>query len=82
MCGEFTGSRWIPRTKASDAGFDAFFDLRLNKWLSKNREAGDMRSHRAHYGVIVMIAFDVSEFQHCFYGMSVLDRSVRTTFIN
>ena len=20
LCGEFTGSRWIPRTKASDAG--------------------------------------------------------------
>ena len=28
-------SRWIPRTKASDAEFDVFFDLRLNKRLSK-----------------------------------------------
>ena len=35
LCGEFTGPRWIPRTKASDARFDVFFDLRLNKWLSK-----------------------------------------------
>ena len=30
------GHRWIPLTEASDArNFDAFFDLRLNKWLSK-----------------------------------------------
>ena len=28
-------SRWIPRTKASDADFDVFLDLRLNKRLSK-----------------------------------------------
>ena len=31
LCGEFTGHRWIPRTKASDV----FFDLRLNERLSK-----------------------------------------------
>ena len=35
LCGEFTGLRWIPRTKASDAGFDVFFDLRPDKQLSK-----------------------------------------------
>ena len=35
LCGEFTGPRWIPRTKASDAEFDVFFDLCLNKRLSK-----------------------------------------------
>ena len=34
--GEFTGHRWIPRTKASDAEFDVFFDLRLNQRLSKH----------------------------------------------
>ena len=28
-------SRWIPHTKASDAGFDVFFDLRPNKRLIK-----------------------------------------------
>ena len=31
--GEFTGHRWIPYTKASDA--ELFFDLRPNKRLSK-----------------------------------------------
>ena len=30
-----TGYRWIPRTKASDAGFDVLFDVRLNQRLSK-----------------------------------------------
>ena len=32
LCGEITGPWWIPRTKTS---FDVFFDLRLNKRLSK-----------------------------------------------
>ena len=35
LCGEFTGPRWIPRTKASGAELWCFFDLRLNKRLSK-----------------------------------------------
>ena len=35
LCGEFTGHRWIPLTKASDAEIDVFFDLCLNKRLSK-----------------------------------------------
>ena len=35
LCGEFTGPRWIPRTKASDAELGVFFDLRLNKIFSK-----------------------------------------------
>ena len=56
LCGEVPGPRWIPRTKASDAElWSVFFDLRLNKWLSNNREAGDLRRYRAHYGVIAML---------------------------
>ena len=35
LCGEYTGHRWIPLTKASDVRFDVFFDMRLNKRLSK-----------------------------------------------
>ena len=31
LCGVFNGDRWIPRTKASDAEFDVFFDLRYEK---------------------------------------------------
>ena len=32
-CGEFTGDRWFPRTKASDA--ELWYFLSLNQWLSK-----------------------------------------------
>ena len=35
LCREFTGPRWNPRTKAVTRSFDVFFDLHLNKWLSK-----------------------------------------------
>ena len=35
LCGEFTGRRWIPRTKPVTRSFDIFFDLRLNKQLNK-----------------------------------------------
>ena len=48
VTGEFSTQRPVTRS------FDAFFDLRLNKCWVNNREAGDLRPHRAHYGVIVM----------------------------
>ena len=35
LAGDFTGPRWIPRTEASGAELWFFFDLRLNKRLSK-----------------------------------------------
>ena len=35
FCGEFTGNRWIPPTKASDVELWCFLHLRLNKRLSK-----------------------------------------------
>ena len=35
--------------------YDVFFDLRLKtKGLVNDREAGDLRRHRAHYDVTVM----------------------------
>ena len=46
--GEFPSQRPVTRS------FDVFFDLHLNKRLSKNRVAGDLRRHRAHYDVNVM----------------------------
>ena len=47
--GEFPAQRPVTRS------FDVFFDLRLNKRLSKQPEAGDLRRHRTYYDVIVMI---------------------------
>ena len=35
LCGEFTCPQWIPRTQPVTRSFDVFFDLRLNKRLSK-----------------------------------------------
>ena len=48
VTGEFPAQRPVTRR------FDVFFDLRLNKRLSNNREAGDLRRHRALYDVTVM----------------------------
>ena len=55
LCGEFTGHRWMPPTKASDAELWCF--LWSAPWINgsvNNREAGDLKRHRAHYDVIVM----------------------------
>ena len=53
LYGEFTGHRWIPRTKAIDADLDVFICAWMNDWVN-NREAGDLRRHRTHYDVTVM----------------------------
>ena len=55
---EFTGHRWIPLTKASDAELWCFFLIfdRINSWVN-NHEAGGLRHRRAHYDVIVMHYF-------------------------
>ena len=55
LCGEFTGHRWIPRTKASDAELWWFFICAwINCWVN-NAQAGDLRRHRAHYDVTLML---------------------------
>ena len=55
--GKFTDDRWIHRTKASDAELWCFLWSApwINGWVN-NREAGDLRRHRAHYDIIVMIS--------------------------
>ena len=55
LCREFTGHRWIPLTKASDAEFWMLSLIRawINGWVN-NYEAGDLRRHQAHYGVTVI----------------------------
>ena len=60
LCGEFTGQRWIPRTKASDAELWCFLWSApcTNGWVN-NREPGDLRRQRAHHAVIVMCMFSL-----------------------
>ena len=60
LCGEFTGPRWIPRTKVSDAELWCFLCVWINDWVN-NRGAGDLRRYRAHYDVIVMTTITNSE---------------------
>ena len=59
LCGEFTGHRWIPRTKASDGELWCFALICawINGWVN-NVEAGQLRRHRAHYDVNVMWYMD------------------------
>ena len=54
LCWEFTGHRWIPRTKASDAELWCFLWYVWINGRVNTREAGDLRRHRAHYVITVM----------------------------
>ena len=57
LCGEFTGHRGTPLTNASDAELDVFFDLHLNKRLSKQSRRrwfeNPSRSSWRHCNVII-----------------------------
>ena len=55
LCGEFTGDRWIPLIKASNAELWRFlrFLAWTNGWVN-HLDAGDYKSHCAHYYVTVM----------------------------
>ena len=53
LCGEFSGPRWIPRTKISDGKLWCF--LWINRYVN-NCEARDSRRYRTHDDVIVMQA--------------------------
>ena len=54
LCGDFTGHGWIPRTKASDAELWCLLFTWINGWVNYG-DAGDLRRHRAHDDVTVMI---------------------------
>ena len=58
--GEFTWTGEFPAQRPVTRSFDVFFDLRLNKRLSKNRASGDLRHHRGHYDVIVIRSHEPS----------------------
>ena len=64
LCGAFTGNRWIPLTKASDAELWCFLWW-INGWVN-NREAGDLRRHRAHYDVAVMLISSLHMYEWSF----------------
>ena len=52
---EFIGRRWIPLKKTCEAELlCSLWSAYLINGCVRNREAGDLRRHRAHYDVIVM----------------------------
>ena len=55
LCGEFSYHRWIPLAKACDSELWYFpwSAPWINGWVN-NRDAGNLRRHRAHYDVNVM----------------------------
>ena len=53
LCGEFTGHRWIPLTKASDADLWCFLWSAWRNGSENNRDPGDLRRHHAHSDVTV-----------------------------
>ena len=60
LWGEFTGDRSIPLTKVSAESVRSFgvsFDLRLKEGWVNSRDAVDLRRHRAHCGVTVMVIY-------------------------
>ena len=59
----------FPTQSPVTRSFDVFYDLCLNNGSVNNREAGDLRRHRAHYDVIVM---NVALFHHGFSLSSLL----------
>ena len=52
LCGQFTGE--FPSQRPVMWSFDVFFDLRLNKRLSKQSRRRWSERHRTHYNVTVM----------------------------
>ena len=54
LWGESTRHRLFPSQKPVTRNFDIFFRLHLNKRCNK-QNIGDLRRHRAHYDVIVML---------------------------
>ena len=64
-CGEFTGHRWIPHTKASDAELWYFLICAwINGWIN-NREVGDLRRNRANYNVTVIQSMTGNIYRRC-----------------
>ena len=57
VTGEFPAQGPVTRS------FDVFFALRLNGWVN-NREAGDLRRHRAHYDDTVMSQSGRTSYPH------------------
>ena len=73
---ESTGHPWIPLTKASVAELWCF--LWYAPWINgaNHREAGDLRRHRIHYDVTVMIDQNLWISPKCHYPLPIPFHSI------
>ena len=63
LCGNLPANGEFPSQRPVRRSPGVFLDLRVNKHSSKQREAGDMIRHRAHYDVTLMVyLFEYVEF--------------------
>ena len=76
LCGEFTGPGEFPTQRPVTRSFGVFFDLRLNKWLSKQpwgwwfeTPSWSLWRQCNEFGLVVSKIFESSEF--CYYDYSV-----------
>ena len=69
LCGEFTGHRRIPRTKASEAELWCFLWSALNNSWADNGDAGGLRRNRTHYDVIVMMTQNLTNEKSTLVGV-------------
>ena len=66
LWGESTGHRWIPLTKASNAGLWYFFICAWTNGWWNSRYAGDLRPHGAYYDVTITITLkDMDKISRC-----------------
>ena len=79
--GNISVHRWIPCTKASDTELWCFLWSWINGWVN-NREAGDLRRHRAHYDVIVMLYIFPKRYQLHIPFTNTLAIFVKHTMLN
>ena len=78
LCGEFTGPRWIPRTKPV---MFSLICVWINDWVN-NREAGVLRRYRAHYDVTVMTRYFIVNHNHYYTSLTYrLGRDKMATFL-
>ena len=58
LCGEFTGHRWIPCTKASDAELWCFSLICTGtNSYANNQDTSDVKCHWAPYDITVMVQY-------------------------
>ena len=70
LCGEFTGHRWIPLTQWCGALMFTLICTWTKGWAN-NRNAGEIRRHRARHDVTVMVNIVRKVLRWCFITMPI-----------